>query len=932
MFLAEQNSIPITETKLLYSEKNFIEKNNFNENDEEINDDIYDLNLIILHRSLFILKKKFEKYKKEINDIYMKYKENEIENNNEILVEQNKVRNILEEISNASKFGINKYNGNFKEIIFDEMNFYEKIKLDEDVINDFNDFLMQFRRKYNHIFIEKKNNKNFRLEDYVDYVPEGDDELTKVVMETENSLDKNKITKDEKNKDNISELITNKFMDSEQENFNGEMIENEKKEENEKNEEKENEEKEGNEESDEKEEKEEKEENEEKEEKKETDNNNINENNNNDHVKLIGKKKIIKKASFYSEDESPKKVQFSKSYLYIESLPLIIADFLSNKNTQNNSSYIITEHSDDLKNELRTLFDNEILGRLGEEVIYEVSKQKIETLKDLLLNKSKLERNIKCYEDLLYNMRTHNKNVDYVLITLNKLKKTLKWVEDKINNLQNDNNTFNEFENAIEIKKINRDMKKYKKYKIEINGLNNGINIKNNNKIKYTDNTNLNNNITMDSTKKEKFNENNSELSDISILKLDNKIEGMDTERLIDLNIIDNSNNEENYFFMKKNDNINNKLNKKKILPKLKIKNNLTKEEKRNINLKEIFNFYSHLHTNAGHKLTFDSIREKFDHMNLNEFLKFCAEFKILIQKEKLIQIFLKKSELTKEMSFIEFQVTLNELSRAINQEKINQLKKKIKQYKKNNNNVSMEELIKKCNNEIIILKQKTNEELLEEFYEYLEIDDTDKYRKKMKGYELPIFYSNLFNNYNMKVNIKLNDEEKNKKMPIKLNSARQMYIKEVIEKRKQEKKNFEKNLIRVNGLEREYQKKNLDINNNLRTKKKVLNPINNNKFFKKNKMISIYENIFDKSNENDRYKVNSDIEEAKRDILKKLNLKMLNENKNENVNENFNEALWNIRNNKKSEKENNKFTWDNLTNMKSNNLVDENELNNLIN
>ena len=111
-----------------------------------------------------------------------------------------------------------------------------------------------------------------------------------------------------------------------------------------------------------------------------------------------------------------------------------------------------------------------------------------------------------------------------------------------------------------------------------------------------------------------------------------------------------------------------------------------------------------------------------------------------------------------------------------------------------------------------------------------------------------------------------------------------------------------------------------MDINNNLRTKKKVLNPINNNKFFKKNKMISIYENNFDKSNENDRYKVNSDIEEAKRDILKKLNLKMLNENKNENVNENFNEALWNIRNNKKSEKENNKFTWDNLTNKNVNN------------
>ena len=53
-------------------------------------------------------------------------------------------------------------------------------------------------------------------------------------------------------------------------------------------------------------------------------------------------------------------------------------------------------------------------------------------------------------------------------------------------------------------------------------------------------------------------------------------------------------------------------------------------------------------------------------------------------------------------------------------------------------------ELVKKCNDEINILKQKTREELLEEFYEYLEIDNVDKYRKKMKGYELPIFYNNL--------------------------------------------------------------------------------------------------------------------------------------------------------------------------------------------
>ena len=69
---------------------------------------------------------------------------------------------------------------------------------------------------------------------------------------------------------------------------------------------------------------------------------------------------------------------------------------------------------------------------------------------------------------------------------------------------------------------------------------------KNNNKILSTNNTNkiettMINNATMDSTKKDENNkyENLDKLSDISILQLDNKIEGLDTERLIDLNIID---------------------------------------------------------------------------------------------------------------------------------------------------------------------------------------------------------------------------------------------------------------------------------------------------------------------------------------------------------------------------------------------------------
>ena len=907
MFLAEQRSIPLNESKNL--EQNFSNVNDIKENVENY-DDNYDVNLIILHRSLYILKKKFEKYKNEFKDIYNKYREIITGDNilqNEILVEENKVNKILEEILNVGKFGLIELN-NFKEAVFNEMNLVDKIKLNENISNELMDFVLINRRKYNYIFTQKKLNKNFQLENYTNYIPEGEDELTKIVMETE-KCQKNKKTEKDKENDIKSEIITttNKIEENQTENINKEKEDNEDNEE-------ENEEEEDDEEKKEEEEKE----------------------------KVALKKKKLKpktvikdSQSYHSEYDNNKKVQYSKSYIYIESLLLILADFISDKSK--NKSYIIIDHSDELRNELRTLFDNEILGRLGEEIQYEVNKNKLEHLKDLLLNKTKIVKNISNYEDLLYKMRTKNQNTDFVIITINKLKQTLNWLSQKIQILQDDTNTFNEFENAIQIKQINREMRKHKRNK-NINNQNNQINPQISNVDK----------LTMDSSKPgkeqklEKSNEDNlDELSDISILKLDNKIEGLDTDRLVDLNIIDASNNEENSIFLQKKKE-KKFINQNKVyLPKIKVKN-LSKEERREMNIKEIFNFYSHLHTNAGHKLTFDSIKEKLDHLNLNEFLKFCKEFKILLPKEILSKIFLKKSELTKEMSYLEFNVTLNEISIAINEEKIKQLKKRVKKYKNDNE----KELIKKCNDEITLLKLKSKEELLEEFYEYLEIDDCDKYRKKMKGYELPIFYSNIYNNH-LNNKVKINE---NKKTPIKLNSARQIYLKEIIQLRKDQKKLLEKKLIRVTGLDREYQKKKLDINNQslLKSKSKLVpidksmlnrynKSVNIKNKNKNNKMINLYEKNYEKDNykNNDRYDfVKEREEEARRDILKKLNLKIndFNENNN-NVNNNndiFKEMILKNKNNKNTKE--NKYSWDMLSNMKSNSLVTETELNNLIN
>ena len=654
----------------------------------------------------------------------------------------------------------------------------------------------------------------------------------------------------------------------------------------------------------------------------------------------------------------------------------------------------------------------------------------MEQLKDLLINKAKVEKNISCYEGLLYQMRTQNQNVSFVLITLNKLKDTLNWIEKKITVIQDDTNTFNEYENNMKIQKLNEEIKQQKNLRLKnVKNNNKNININkqiqneekdnksiNSKKSKLNKNANIDNNININNisfkdkevlsnneSKKdnEKGNDNISrrfsEVSELSILKLDNKIEGMDTARLIDSNLIDkdnevfkaknnqdSENNKNSNFF---NYRYNNNNNRKAEIPKIKSKNDLSKEEKRELNIKEIFNFYSHQHSNAGHKTTFDSIRDKFEHLNLSEFSKFCTEFKILIPKEKIVEVFKKSAALTKEMSLQEFKMALSKISLAINEDKIKQLKRRIKHFKNtlnyNNKNITIEnlkkeqvdELIKKCKEDIKEFNKKTNEELLEEFYLYLEIDDEEKYHQKMKGFVLPIFQGGILQTVGLEPN-------NTKNVPVKVNIGRQIYIKEMIEKRKEQKKTIEKNVIRVNGLDREYQKKRID-NNNANNNINLNNNIFNNKsslgYYKKNKLEPIKQN-------NSNYSETQLSNRSKKKIIKDvLNLKNKNDfelnfdnsfNKNGQLNERYNSnnknkklksnpneefngyprKLNDLINDQEAEKEvsdqlnfkinnqnpllrnknntsvkENKYTWDSLEKMKSSSLVNENELNKLI-
>ena len=385
MFFQEQNSVPIGQIQ---------NGNDMVNNKDKIKENISltdDINLIILHRSLYILKKKFDKYSSQIKKIYSKYCE-PIESEEDYLIETNNIKPIIEEICNLAQFEIARCD-TFQDAINKEMNYFKKCETEKQVLNEFLNFVITKRRKYNFIFREKRNKKDFKLHDYEDYIPIGDDDLTRKVVETlkdDNEIIGNNI----KDKDNKSEILINDH------NFNislkNENLEEEKEEEDKKEEEK-------------KEKKKEKEINLENENNidksklsqaisKNDSNNEQEEEEENDEVKskleiedIIKKNnpKIsnkLRKLSLKSQmNKSVKEVSYVKTYLYIETLPLMIADFISKE-----KRLLLLDHSDELRDNLRTLFDNEIMARLGEETYNEITKIKSNQLKELLSSKFKI--------------------------------------------------------------------------------------------------------------------------------------------------------------------------------------------------------------------------------------------------------------------------------------------------------------------------------------------------------------------------------------------------------------------------------------------------------------------------------------------------------------------------------------------------------------
>lgn len=906
MFIAEQSSTPIEEV-VMKDAQNLIT------DEQKIKDTVAltdDIGLILLHRSLFILKNKVDLYEKEIKEVFNKY--NEGIEDSFYIIDFDKIKDCLIEVGKVAKFDFDRID-NFNDVVKSEIKVEnEDLFSNQELMTKFINFARIERRKYNHIFKEKKTKPNFNLDDYKYYVPTGIDELKKDFIETikEEKEEKEEATEENVNTDNKEVSIDQTSILNNPTSTHNDITSSKNEITSPKNEQS-------------------SPRNDQTsisgslspirstEERKESlpnieetkENGETNEDNKLDYSEgslpsatnqygslptetnqneIINTSKIRTRKGLEDDNEHfeggekeinqiPSRLlkfntrSYTKYYIFIETLPLIIADFLSEE-----GNVVVLDHGDEIRDNLRTLFDNEILTRMGEEGALAINVFKTEKLRDYLLAVAKIDKNIKTYEDMIEKKKITNENTALISKALDNLKILKIAYENRIKTIQNDTNTYNEFEDKIR----SRDDE-------VIGEISNVV----------SDVVQLGN----EDLSKEKS-QNESSVSGATELYNSKR-------KNFSISVTQSGNQS--------------LLTSVSGYSKVKTKKKLTKEEKREIAKKEIFNFYSHQHTMVGYKSTFDSIRNKLENLNLGEFCKFCVEFKILLKKEKIVEIFKKTSKNTKDMSYPEFCFALEKIAIECNNEKINGLKRRIfrlENIKKNiltkNEINSMkqeqaDEDIIKCKNEIKELKQKDPNQLIEELYEYLEIDIEENYRRKMKGFILP------FNDGKIKKLPKIKVFNHPQKLNIK--AAREIQM--ILDQRKYNLEKEKKKIIRINAIDREFQKKKIEKLNEEIKSPKVTSQKKRKIYLKTNSERNNYNDIYSKQ-KNEIDVKNSDqfnslkassSQNKSRFMMIKDNSKINEDDKN--------------RENPKSEKneKDNQYTWGKLEKLTPEQLVNDN-------
>ena len=570
-----------------------------NSNKEQIlNMELKNIQMLILQRSLFILKKKFEINKKPLDIIYQKYKD---ENYAKLrCVNIDYLTEIYTEIMETIQFTILPYN-NFNELFSaDLMTELNKDK-SKQILKELVKYTNQNVEKYNKIYFEKKMKKRQLLEE------------NKKKINIVRSIDDMEEITNEKNivKKNKRGIIIQNF---------DEMIKN--------------------------------------------------------NIELTFGPDII-----MTINEDDMSIINSIKLLYSDVIPLIIADFLQNylkdnKNIALISTSNISEDAENVKlnQNVKTLFDNEILKFYQNMAKFDPDSENKEKLKNLLFEIMNTENQIKIYQKLILEQTAKGLNVKHLLNMVKKLndqknvmqKKINEYSSNtnnnKINNINNTKSTFSkENKKMIEMNKSNSSLKEVQKTKNKLG----------NNNSKLSIGSNQNNAIKLANKRNNKdFNSNSYHLSanysntDGNYININ--INGVDENQsplITNNNNSQSINKEENFYYQYG-----------VLYPE-------TKEELRNNSLLEIFYFYTKQHSFIGTTPTFEQFLKSEEHLDLAEFGKFCVEFKILVKPQKIAEIFKKTSENSKNLNYKMFCEALKKLSVCANDEKKKYLMDRIKIY-----------------------------------------------------------------------------------------------------------------------------------------------------------------------------------------------------------------------------------------------------------
>ena len=543
-----------------------------NSNNEQILDmELKNIKMLILQRSLYILKKKFEINKKTLEIIYQKYKD---ENYTKLrCINIDYLPEMYPEIMETIQFTILPYN-NFNELLsadlMTELN-KDKSKI---IIKNLVKYTNKNIEKYNRIYFEKKMKKRQLLE--------------------ENKKKINIVT----NIDDMEEITTEKIIV--RKNKRGKIIQDFE----------------------------------------EVLNNN---------VELKFGPDII-----MTINEDDMSVLNNIKLLYSDVIPLIIADFLQEyiKNNQNvaliSTSNISDEENQKLNQNVKSLFDNEILKYYKNLSKLDPESENKEKLKNLLFEMMNIENQIKTYQKLILEQTSKGMNVKHLLNMVKKLNEQKNLMQKKIDEYNKKSDSRNK------------------------NNLNNNINSINNTKSSFSKESkkilemNKSNSSLKEGKKSNKLLNNNS-----------NKYANTD-ENLININI--NGVNENQNRLMTNNNN-NSNIKEENFYYQYGVLYPETKEELRNNSLLEIFYFYTKQHSFIGHTPTFEQFLKNEENLDLAEFGKFCVEFKILVKPQKIAEIFKKTSENSKNLSYKKFCEALKKLSVCANEEKKKYLMDRIKLY-----------------------------------------------------------------------------------------------------------------------------------------------------------------------------------------------------------------------------------------------------------